>query len=376
MKKGLACLGLMLVLTAPALAWRPAGWVYYNWPYAYDHGSGDWYYFSPNNVQWSVRHASAEGWLRLNNSGLAQGWSWHTWPYVYKHANTSWYNFAAAKNHQCVNLTTDRWSIFGVPPAPLTGMATIPGGTNMGVDPDFGAYSLTVNPFHIDKYELSKAMWGLVRDWGSTRGYTDLPVGNGKAANHPVVGLNWHDCVKWCNANSQREGREPVYYTDAAYTQVYKVGEVDAIFVKASANGRRLPTAIEWEYAARGGAADARFPWGGNTIQHAVANYNSSDVYAYDTSATRGPHPFYAVDAEPHTAPMDAFTGNGYGLHNMAGNAWEWCFDWHPDYVNTQRVLRGGGWESAALNCRVGRNVNWSPVNRYKSVGFRTMIRP
>jgi formylglycine-generating enzyme len=377
MKRGLACLGLMVALTAPASAWRPAGWVYYNWPYAYDHGSGDWYWFSPNNAQWTIEHGSSLGWYRLPDSGLAQGWAWHTWPYVYRHGNGVWYNYSPAKNHWCVNLTTDRWGIFGLPPAPMTGMATIPGGTNAGTDPDFGAYSLTVTPFHIDKYEVSKAMWDLVRDWGAARGYTDLSAGQGKAANHPVVGVNWYDCVKWCNANSEREGRAPVYYTDATFTQVYRTGDVDAVFVKAPADGRRLPTSTEWEYAARGKAVGRRFSWNwSDTIQHSWANYSSDTTVVYDVGPTNGAHPAYAVGGKPYTAPMDAFLGNGYGLFNMVGNVWEWCYDWHPDYVDVARDLRSGGWDSQGENCRVGLRTPYGPDERWESVGFRTVIRP
>jgi formylglycine-generating enzyme required for sulfatase activity len=373
MKKWFACAGLIGAMALSAAAWQPNGWVYVNASYVYDHVTGDWYWFGPNNAQWTVRLGGAPVWNRLPDSDLAQGWSWHTWPYAYHHSTMTWHYFTPAKNHWCVNLTTGVWSIFGIAPAPQTGMSTVPGGTNAGVDPDFGAYSLTTPPFYMDKYEVSKGLWDTVQSWGAANGYGDLPAAVGKAADHPVASVDWFDCVKWCNARSEREGREPVYYTNATYTQVYRTGEVTNPYVKPNANGRRLPTVLEWEYAARGGVANRRFPWG-DTIQNSQANCMSSDTLAYDLGPVRGAHPVYGVDPTPHTAPMGAFSGNGYGLFDLAGNVWEWCFDWYPGKEGTDRTLRGGGWQSNGAYCRVGLNTAYTNTTNYHSVGFRTAV--
>jgi formylglycine-generating enzyme required for sulfatase activity len=374
MKKWLACLGLMMALAMPALAWQPSDWVYFNWPWAYDHATQDWYWLSGNNTQWAIRHASPEGWRRLNNSGLANGWSWHMWPYAYNHGNSAWYNFAKARNHWCINMRTGVWTVFGLPDAPA-GMTAVPGGTNAGTDPDFGAYSLTTDPFYMDKHEVTKGRWDDVRTWALANGYDDLPAGDGKTAAHPVHTVTWFDCVKWCNALSEKEGRAPVYYVNAARTLVYKTGEL-VPYVKDAAGGRRMPTDDEWVYAARGGAAGRRFPWGTDTIQHARANYNSDVSLAYDTSATRGYHPSYDTNPTPYTSPVGSFAATGYGLYDMAGNVMEWCYDWHPDYVGSSRVLRGGSWAALARFSRVGnRNFN-APNTPHYSIGFRTVLRP
>ncbi|MDD5708648.1 MAG: SUMF1/EgtB/PvdO family nonheme iron enzyme [Kiritimatiellae bacterium] len=255
----------------------------------------------------------------------------------------------------------------------LGDMVLIPGGTNAGTDPDFGAYRLTVESFCMDRHVVTKTLWDEVRTWAATNGYTDLPAGGGKAANHPVAEVSWYDVVKWCNARSQKAGLTPVYYQDADMTQVYKTEQVLEPYVKASANGYRLPTDVEWEYAARGGVANRRFPWG-DEIQHARANYYSSSSYSYDTSPTRDYHPTYNDGTEPYTSPVGAFTPNGYGLYDMAGNVWEWCYDWYPGHQNSYRVIRGGGWIDLAYYCRVAYRDYDSPDIRDYDFGFRAVL--
>nr|MDD5708306.1 SUMF1/EgtB/PvdO family nonheme iron enzyme [Kiritimatiellia bacterium] len=260
-----------------------------------------------------------------------------------------------------------------------SGMVLIPGGTNSGTDPDFGAYSLTVGSFYMDKFEVTKTKWDEVYTWAITNGYNfdnDLYGeglhGQGKAPNHPVHTVNWYDTVKWCNARSQKEGRPAVYTMDGA---VYKAGQSDNV-VQSSAAGYRLPTDVEWEYAARGGVANRRFPWSdSDTIQHARANYYSSSSYSYDTSPTRDYHPTYATGGYPYTSPVGSFAANGYDLHDMSGNVWEWCFDWYPGYEGSLRVLRGGSWDFSAYSCRVGER-NDHPGNTIYYCGFRTVLPP
>ncbi len=80
-----------------------------------------------------------------------------------------------------------------------------------GYPDELPVHTVNVSAFYMDKYEVTKALWDQVRAWGLTNGYTDLPVGAGKAANHPVHSIKWYDAVKWSNARSQREGLTPAY---------------------------------------------------------------------------------------------------------------------------------------------------------------------
>lgn len=137
-----------------------------------------------------------------------------------------------------------------------------------------------------------------------------------------------------------------------------------------SATGYRLPTNTEWEYAARGGLSDKRFPWG-DTIQHSQANYRSSEAYAYDTNPTRGYHPTYETGGPPYTSPAGAFAANGYGLYDMAGNVFEWC----DDTLGSYRLIRGGSWDYNAFSARCGYSYWVNPEYADNNYGFRAVCR-
>jgi formylglycine-generating enzyme required for sulfatase activity len=295
----------------------------------------------------------------------------------------------------------------------------IPGGsftmgrTSGDMDPDAPSITATVSPFYIQQTETTKAQWDEVRNWAVNNGYTDLAAGAGKAANHPVQTVSWWDAVKWCNARSEKEGLTPVYTVSGA---VMRAGTT-APTPNWSANGYRLPTEAEWEKAARGGVSGKRFPWGTDTISYAQANYQvdsdgTTNLYSFDVEppppATETDwmgyyyHPSYTAGGKPYTSPVGSFGANGYGLYDMAGNVWEWCWDWYgADYYMTSagttdprgpasgtirvyrggsrsnlarsavRVYRGGGWLYDAILARCAFRAYFTPGYTSYGIGFR-----
>jgi len=138
-------------------------------------------------------------------------------------------------------------------------------------------------------------------------------------SNHPLVYVTWYGAVAYCNFLSQMEGLQTCYnFTNWTCD-----------FTKT---GYRLPTEAEWERAARGGWDGHRFPWSDvDTISHSQANYKSSTNNVFDVSPTLGYNPL-GGPGSPYSTPVGTFAANNFGLYDMAGNAWEWCWDWAGKY--------------------------------------------
>ena len=295
----------------------------------------------------------------------------------------------------------------GSGPDTPTNMALIPAGsfwmgdtmgdTGTGTDGELPVHQVTLTQaFYMDETLIHSGQWAEVLEWSLTNGfaYTRTPAARAKAATHPVHTVHWRDAIIWCNARSAMDGL--AYCYSAGGVQItngsFVIEDVDCNW---SANGYRLPTEAEWEYAARGGTESNRFPWAHTqNISHDLANYRAYSTYSYDDNPGYGAgynavyHPTYNDGVLPYTSPVDAFASNGYGLHDMSGNLWQFCWDWLDDeyYENSptqnptgpatgsSRVLRGGAYMQAPNHCRVSNRGSTSGTGS-NNMGFRTVRR-
>ncbi|HOF06234.1 MAG TPA: SUMF1/EgtB/PvdO family nonheme iron enzyme [Syntrophales bacterium] len=267
------------------------------------------------------------------------------------------------------------------------GMVRIPGGTfQMGDASGVGgaderpAHSVTVSSFYMDRYEVTKALWDEVYTWATAHGYSFDNLGSATAENHPVQSVSWYDAIKWLNARSEREGRMPVYYTGGSQTAVYRTGQIDISndAVKWTADGYRLPTEAEWEYAARAGTV-THFYTGECLSADAQANYDGS--YPWNGCPAGKVH--------GGTTAVGSFSANPWGLYDMTGNVWEWVWDWYdPTYYSSgpssdprgpasgsNRVFRGGSWSDDAGDLRLAKRRGYTPASTFSHRGFRSVIR-
>lgn len=204
-------------------------------------------------------------------------------------------------------------------------------------DDEKPVHTVYLDAFYMDKYEVTNALYKKFMDAvGQPLSYwSDSNYNSDYNAPDQPVGVSWYDAKA---------------YADWA--------------------GKRLPTEAEWEKAARGGLAGKKYPWG-DSLTHDSANY----------SGTRG------RDKWEYTAPVGSFAPNGYGLHDMAGNVFEWCADWYGRNFyrespkrnptgpssGTYRVLRGGSWSisTSPYYLSVYNRVSYLPTLEINFIGFR-----
>jgi formylglycine-generating enzyme required for sulfatase activity len=176
---------------------------------------------------------------------------------------------------------------------------------------------------------------------------------------NPVENVSWYDAVRFCNALSEMENLKPFY----------KIEGKTVTMPSKESPGFRLPTEAEWEYACRVGSK-TRYSFG-------------------DDPASLGEHAWYVENSGQKTQPVGKKRPNAFGLYDMHGNVWEWCWDgWDEDYYKlfsmhlpvidplgpslaTFRVVRGGGWDFRPRSLWSAARVRREPDDQLVSLGFR-----
>ncbi|GHU25938.1 hypothetical protein FACS1894164_16280 [Spirochaetia bacterium] len=221
-------------------------------------------------------------------------------------------------------------------------------GSTTGDNDEKPVHTVTISKsFYMSKYEVTQ------------KEYVDVMgtnPSNWKGDNLPVEQVTWYEAIEYCNRRSVKEGLTPAYR-----------GSGTSITCNFQANGYRLPTEAEWEYAAKGGNKDFL------VYEYAGSN-NVDSVGWYDGNSGRRMHPVGTKQA------------NSLGLYDMSGNVWEWCWDWYGNYSSasqtdptgaasgTGRVGRGGSWSSNGQNLRSAYRSNYTPTLRYGDNGFRVVL--
>jgi formylglycine-generating enzyme required for sulfatase activity/TolB-like protein len=224
--------------------------------------------------------------------------------------------------------------------------------------------------FYIGKFEVTQKEW--VEVMGTNPSYF-------KGDSLPVENVSWYDAVEYCNARSVKEGLVPAYTIDKTRSDEGNSNGSDAlrwtVTWNRAANGYRLPTEAEWELSCRAGTSTPFYT--GESIGTDQANYNGN--YSYKGGA-KGVY-------RRQTGEAGSFAPNPWGLYDMSGNVWEWCWDWYGSYAEGAqsdpagaasgfyRVYRGGSWRTQAQNVRSAVRGSYTPSLRRYNLGFR-VLRP
>ena len=279
-------------------------------------------------------------------------------------------------------------------PAIASFLVKIPGGT-FAMGDQFGdvtsgelSHNVTLSDFYLSKYEVSFDEFDAFCNATQREKPSDNSWGRGK---RPAINVDWYDAIEYCNWLSGQHGLRAVYTIDRTTKDPNNANTNDSkkwmVRPDWSANGYRLPTEAEWEYAARGvrntsgvaqGGGKVRFSNGRDIIDPTEINFNASKDYKQS----------YSIVGEyrEKTVPVDELSANIFGLKNMSGNVWEWCGDWYDSdfYKKSKgardpkgggsgeyRVLRGGSWDVFPMDCRASVRSFYGQDFRIVLIGFR-----
>jgi formylglycine-generating enzyme len=191
------------------------------------------------------------------------------------------------------------------------------------------SWPVEVAPFQLSVFPVTQSWYAQV---------TGQRPSSAQGDRLPVEGVSWEDAVRFCDALSRREGLRPAYHFDL---------DTETVGWDASADGYRLPTEAEWEHACRAGTTGPR--------------YGELDEVAW-----------YQGNSDGRTHPVGGKRPNAWGLYDMLGNVWNWCWDvYDAEVYGAYRVLRGGGWADEHWSCRASVRRRSHPTFRIDDVGFR-----
>ena len=233
--------------------------------------------------------------------------------------------------------------------------ATSEQGTSDPYSDEYPTHQVTLSDFYIGKYEVTQQLWEYVMKYSGT------------AADGSSMSAYASDVWLGTNPSSSYGVGDfyPAYYV--SYNDIVN------IFIprlnKITGKTFRLPTEAEWEYAARGG--------------------NKSKGYKYSGSNTIGDVAWYSSNSSSKIHQVGTKSPNELGIYDMSGNVWEWCSDWYSSSYSSSsqtnptgptsgsnRVLRGGSWNSNARGCRVSYRGGSDPDTRGSGGGFRLALCP
>jgi formylglycine-generating enzyme required for sulfatase activity len=225
-------------------------------------------------------------------------------------------------------------------------------------DNEFPQHRVTVNGFYMGKYEVTQAEYQAVMGTN--------PSGN-KGSNLPVENVSWYDAIEYCNRRSEREGLTPAYTIDKTRRDPNNRNNEDTlkwtVTWNRASNGYRLPTEAEWEYACRAGTTTPAYSEAG------------LDDLAWWMSNT--------IEVDCRTQPVGTRMPNAWGLYDMYGNVFEWCWDWYGDYgseaqTNPVGASSGTGRVRRSSSTWTLEKVGWSacradytPSGVFDGLGFR-----
>ncbi|MFF1376125.1 formylglycine-generating enzyme family protein [Streptomyces sp. NPDC058308] len=189
------------------------------------------------------------------------------------------------------------------------------------------SWQVEVAPCRLSAFPVTQALYAEV---------TGERPGAAHGDRLPVEGVSWRDAVRFCNALSRRDGHAPAYRIDG-----------ETVEWDTAADGYRLPTEAEWEHACRAGTTGP--------------HYAPLDEIAW-----------YRGNSQERLHEVGGKRPNAWGLYDMLGNVWDWCWDvYDAEVYGTYRVLRGGGWFDEPWSCRASARRRSHPAYRVDDVGFR-----